>query len=82
MRRLLRLWRLAGTDLRMLMAALRRHDRPFWLLPASLLLAFFALEPFNFEFPLLGAVDDLVLLPLLLRGLVKLASRRWRNPAL
>ena len=72
-RRLFRLWRLAGQDLRLLLMALRQRDRPKWLLPASLILAFFALEPFNFTFPLLGAVDDLVLLPLLLHMLVRIA---------
>jgi uncharacterized membrane protein YkvA (DUF1232 family) len=73
MRRLFRLWRLGGQDLRILLAALRQRDRPQWLLPAALLLAFFALEPLNFAFPLLGVVDDFVLLPLLLRGLVRIA---------
>jgi uncharacterized membrane protein YkvA (DUF1232 family) len=53
--------------------ALRQRDRPKWLLPVSLILAFFALEPLNFTLPLLGAVDDLVLLPLLLHVLVKIA---------
>jgi uncharacterized membrane protein YkvA (DUF1232 family) len=73
MRRLFTLWRLGGQDLRILWAALRQRDRPRWLLPAALLLAFFALEPLNFSFPLLGVVDDFVLLPLLLRALVKIA---------
>lgn len=73
MRRLFRLWQLGGRDLRILWTALRQRDRPQWLLPAALLLAFFALEPLNFAFPLLGVVDDFVLLPLLLRGLVKIA---------
>ena len=74
MRRLFRLWRLGGQDLRVLLAALRQRDRPQWLLPATLLLVFFALEPLNFAFPLLGVVDDFVLLPLLLRGLVSMAQ--------
>ena len=74
MRRLFRLWRLGGQDLRLLATALRARDRPHWLLLASLLLLFFALEPLNFAFPLLGVVDDFVLLPLLLRGLVRLAG--------
>ena len=73
MRRLFRLWRLGGQDLRVLLAVLRQPDRPRWLLPASLLLVFFALEPLNFAFPLLGVVDDFVLLPLLLRALVSIA---------
>jgi uncharacterized membrane protein YkvA (DUF1232 family) len=73
MRRLFRLWRLSSRDLAVLWAALRHPNRPYWLLPASLALAFFALEPFNFALPVLGVVDDLVLLPLLLHALAKIA---------
>jgi uncharacterized membrane protein YkvA (DUF1232 family) len=72
MLRLLKLWRLGGQDLRLLWFALRHPERPLWLWPAVLLLGVFAFEPFNLAFPLLGAVDDLVLLPLLLHGLVKI----------
>ena len=35
----------------------------------------FALEPFNFAFPILGVVDDLVVLPLLLRILAAVVLR-------
>jgi uncharacterized membrane protein YkvA (DUF1232 family) len=73
MRRLFRLWRLSGRDFRVLWAALRHPSRPSWLLPASLALGVFALEPLNFVIPVLGAVDDLVLLPLLLHALAKMA---------
>jgi uncharacterized membrane protein YkvA (DUF1232 family) len=52
---------------------LRNQNRPRWLLPAALVLLFFALDPINFAVPFLGAVDDLLLLPLLLHVLVKLA---------
>lgn len=57
----------------MLFAAMRHPNRPYWLIPAVMVLAFFALEPFNFAVPFLGIVDDLFVLPLLLRVLVKLA---------
>lgn len=79
--RLLRLWRLVSRDARLLLAALRRPNRPWWLLPATVVLLVFALEPANFALPILGIVDDLVILPLLLRGLVKLsgADRPWRK---
>src|ERR1700730_9503401 len=73
MRRLFRLWRLAGQDIRILLAALRQRDRPRWLLPAALVLFFFAFDPLSFSFPLLGVVDDFLLLPLLLRVLVSIA---------
>jgi len=74
MRQLFSLWRFGARDLRILWAALRHPNRPNWLLLASLALLFFALDPFNFAFPILGVVDDLVLLPLLLRILAALAT--------
>ncbi len=74
MRRLFRLWRLSARDLKVLWAALRHPNRPGWLIPASLALAFFAVEPLNFALPALGLVDDLVLLPLLLRALAAVAA--------
>jgi uncharacterized membrane protein YkvA (DUF1232 family) len=72
--RFFRLWHLLGRDLRLLLRALRRRDRPRWLLPAVALLLLFALDPANFLLPALGIVDDLVLLPLLLHALVKLSG--------
>ena len=71
MLRILRLWRLSGMDLRLLWFALRHGQRPIWLWPAVLILGWFALEPFNFAFPILGVMDDVILLPLLLHVLVK-----------
>ena len=73
MSRIFRLWRTSGTDLRLLWMALRHPNRPRWLLPASIALAFFALDPLNFAIPILGVVDDLFLLPLLLHALAKIA---------
>ena len=78
MRRLFRLWQLGGRDLRLLLAMLRRSDRPRWLAPALLLLLIFALEPLNFALPALGIVDDFLLLPLLLRALAISASHAVR----
>jgi uncharacterized membrane protein YkvA (DUF1232 family) len=74
MRRLFRLWRVMGSDLRLVAAALRSPGRPAWLLPAALALGFFAVEPFNFAVPFLGVVDDMILLPLLLRGLARMVA--------
>jgi uncharacterized membrane protein YkvA (DUF1232 family) len=73
MGRLFRLWRLGARDLRLLWMALRHPNRPRWLIPATIALAFFALEPFNFAIPFLGIVDDVFVLPLLLRLLAKFA---------
>jgi hypothetical protein len=83
MRRLFRLWRLSGHDLRLLWMALRNPNRPRWLIPASIALGFFALDPFNFAIPLVGIVDVVFLLPLLLRVLAKfavLATRDHHDP--
>ncbi len=71
-RLMLILWRMSRSDLRLLWYALRHPRRPAWLLPASLLLALYAIEPFNFALPVLGVVDDLVLVPLALHFLLKL----------
>ncbi len=73
MRRLFRLWRLGARDLRLLWMALRHPNRPRWLIPATIALAFFALEPSNFAIPFLGIVDDVFVLPLLLRLLATFA---------
>jgi uncharacterized membrane protein YkvA (DUF1232 family) len=74
MPRLFRLWRLSARDLGALWRALKHPNRPRWLIPASIALAFFALDPLNFAIPFLGIIDDFVLLPLLLRMLVTLAA--------
>jgi uncharacterized membrane protein YkvA (DUF1232 family) len=78
MRRLFRLWRLGARDLRLLWMALRHPNHPRWLIPATIALAFFALEPFNFAIPFLGIVDDVFVLPLLLRLLAAFAVRATR----
>lgn len=70
--RLLRLWRLGGQDLRFLWFALRHAERPAWLWPTAIFLAVYALEPFNFVLPVVGFVDDFVLLPLVLHAMLKL----------
>jgi uncharacterized membrane protein YkvA (DUF1232 family) len=72
-KRLFALWRtVAGQDMRLLWFALRHEDRPGWLLPALAVLALFAVEPLNFAMPVLGTVDEFVLLPLLLHGMAKM----------
>lgn len=76
--RLFRLWRLAGQDLGLLWYALKHPARPLWLLPVIAILGVYALDPANFVLPLLGAIDDLVLLPLLLHGAAKLLPAEIR----
>ena len=72
-------WRASRSDLRMLWFALRHPARPTWLLPVAILLGLYALEPFNFAMPALGALDDLVLVPLALHWLVKLLPAAVRR---
>ena len=81
MRRLFIFWRQGGRDVKLLWRALKHPDRPAWLLPATVLLAFFALDPLNLAMPMLGAVDDLVILPMLLSTLVRALPQRLRQPA-
>jgi uncharacterized membrane protein YkvA (DUF1232 family) len=72
-KRIFALWRVvAGQDLRLLWFALRHEKRPGWLLPGLAGLALFAVEPLNFTLPVIGAVDELVLVPLVLHAMVKM----------
>lgn len=70
--RLLRLWRLVATDLRLLWFALRHPRRPIWLWPVAVVLLLYALDPINFALPFAGLVDDFVLIPLLVHLVVRL----------
>lgn len=73
MKRIFALWRVvAGQDLRLLWFAIRHEQRPAWLLPGLAVLGLFAFEPLNVAVPVLGVVDELVLLPLLLHGMTKM----------
>ncbi len=69
--RLLRLWRVGAQDVRLLWYALRHPNRPLWLLPVAALLTFYAIEPLNLAVPVLGVVDDFLLLPLVLHCVVR-----------
>ena len=80
MRRLFIFWRQGGRDLKLLWRALKHPDRPRWLLPATVALAFFAFDPLNLAMPMLGAVDDLVILPLALRALLSALPQHVRAP--
>jgi uncharacterized membrane protein YkvA (DUF1232 family) len=66
------LWRISKADLRLLWFALKHRNRPGWLIPATLGLAAYAMDPFNLVIPVLGVVDDMVLIPLVLHSLLKL----------
>ena len=72
-------WRLGKDDLRLLWFAIHHPLRPGWLIPATGLLALLAIEPLNFAFPVFGAVDDLVLLPLALHTLLRFLPSQIRT---
>ena len=65
------MWRMSKADLRLPWFAMKHPDRPGWLIPAAAGLAIYALAPFNFVIPVLGVVDDMVLVPLALHYLLK-----------
>ena len=64
-------------DARILWHALRHPARPVWLLPAVGLIGLYLLSPIDLipdVLPVIGVVDDLVLIPLVVGWLV------WRLP--
>jgi uncharacterized membrane protein YkvA (DUF1232 family) len=63
---------MVGKDLHLLWFALVHPRRPFWLVPAVVLLALCALDPINFALPFMGALDDFVIIPLLLHLMLRL----------
>lgn len=72
MRRLIiLLWRMSRVDLKFLWFALRHPLRPRWLRPAALALTLYALSPINFAMPLIGVLDDMILVPLILHWLLQ-----------
>ncbi len=73
------LWRTSRADLRLAWFALRHPARPGWLLPALVLLALYAIAPFSYVVPVLGVVDDLVIVPLALHTLLKLLPAPIRS---
>lgn len=84
-RLLLILWRTSRADLRLAWFALKHPARPAWLLPCLCLLGLYALSPFSYVVPLVGVVDDLVVVPLALHALLSLLPApirldKSRNP--
>jgi uncharacterized membrane protein YkvA (DUF1232 family) len=72
--RWLLLWGVIRRDARQLWAALRHPLAPRWLKVSVALLVLYVLSPVDLipEFvPVLGVVDDLVLIPLVIRFLLK-----------
>ncbi len=72
-KRLTMLWTVLRGDARRLWFALRHPAAPTWLKVASGLIVLYLLSPIDLipdAIPLLGVVDDLVLIPLAMRALL------------
>lgn len=63
-------WRTSREDLRFLWFVLRHPLRPRWLRPAVFALLLFILSPLNFAIPLIGVIDDMIVVPLILHWLL------------
>lgn len=73
-KRLTLLWTLVRGDARQLWFALRHPAAPRWLKIGTVLVVLYVLSPIDLipdAIPFLGAVDDLVLVPLAIRWLLK-----------
>jgi uncharacterized membrane protein YkvA (DUF1232 family) len=79
MKLLLTLWRLSKADLRLMWFALKHPQRPVWLRPAEVLLGLYAIAPWNIAIPLLGIIDDVILVPLLIHALLKFLPAHLRT---
>lgn len=73
-RRLSLLWTILRGDARQLWFALRHPGAPGWLKLGTALIALYVLSPIDLlpdVLPIVGVVDDLVLVPLAIRWLLK-----------
>jgi uncharacterized membrane protein YkvA (DUF1232 family) len=73
-KRLTLLWTLVRGDARQLWFALRHPAAPGWLKLGTALIALYLVSPLDFIpdwFPVIGVVDDLVLVPLAIRWLLR-----------
>ena len=80
MKKIALLWRVIKDDLRVLVCALRHPDRPGWLMPATALVALYAIDPFNLAVPFVGIVDDGVIVPLALHLMVGCLPAQLQRP--
>ncbi|HSV83514.1 MAG TPA: YkvA family protein [Ramlibacter sp.] len=73
-KRLSLLWTLVRGDARQLWFALRHPAAPGWLKLGTVLIGLYVLSPIDLipdALPIVGALDDLVLVPLAIRWLLK-----------
>ncbi len=73
-KRVVMLWTLVRSDARLLWAALQHPLSPRWLKPAVALMVLYVVSPVDLipdVVPLLGVVDDVVLVPLAVRFVLR-----------
>ncbi|BDI05739.1 YkvA family protein [Sphaerotilus microaerophilus] len=83
-KRLVRLWAVVRGDARLLWFALQHPQAPLWLKAGCVGIVAYLLSPVDLipdVIPLLGLVDDLVLVPLAMRWLLRLLPAHIRDHA-
>lgn len=83
-KRVVVLWRLVRGDARRLWFALRHPAAPRWLKVGTVLLVLYLLSPVDLlpdTIPLLGIVDDLVIIPFAIRWLLSRLPAHIREEA-
>ena len=78
------LWAVLSGDVRQLWFALRHPDAPGWLKLGTALIALYVLSPIDLipdVLPVIGVIDDLVLVPLAIRWLLKRLPRHIAQAA-
>lgn len=72
-KRMTAIWLLVRSDAKRLWFALRHPDSPAWLKAGTALLALYLLSPIDLipdALPLLGVLDDVVLIPMAIRWML------------
>jgi uncharacterized membrane protein YkvA (DUF1232 family) len=83
-KRLVRLWAVVRGDARLLWFALQHPQAPLWLKAGCLGIVAYLLSPVDLipdVIPVLGLVDDLVLVPMAMRWLLRLLPAHIREHA-
>lgn len=81
-KRLSLLWTVIRGDARLLWRALKHPLAPGWLKPAVALIVLYVLSPIDFipeVVPILGVMDDVVLVPLAIRFILNRLPPRLRD---
>jgi uncharacterized membrane protein YkvA (DUF1232 family) len=79
MKRILFLLKVVRRDLTTLWIAARQPDRPAWLMPAMGMIGLYAIAPFNVALPIVGLIDDGLIVPIALHLLVRCLPARSRR---